>query len=377
MPIVVILVIAFVFIYWENIVAFFFGALVYIVLPIGGLVLLMYMFKMIIPRKPVTPARESPPPNPEPPPPRIEPKGPTYEYKTTPRLHIKLDLDDRTPTSARVTNGAFKGRDVASMSIEELYDFRNECFKSRDKESLRTIATLKRKTEKKGWAARIVRTKHFEVLLDERKEHAIRATFKFHTELRPFAGRELKDLTFEEIAQYRKEFAGQEKMAEQVFEEVLGLSTQREPSARPQADITVFTGLSANMTVQDAYEILGMESASRSEAHKRRQVLHQRVHPDKIGGHRLSQLVNQAIDRLQTVNELPPIADLQAPGSMTLREAKEILGLDEEPSIADINQSSHDVVGKVHPGIKGGCRRLEQLVLQARELLLEHHGAAD
>ena len=376
MPIVILIAIFFVFVYWDSIVQF----LTTVGIVVIGLVLAFFViqlgfiiartraeFRQRMEREERT-AREI-----------EERKRREAEWRRaniyTLFLHVRLDPQGYSK-SATVRSGKFHGRDVVGMDINELYEFRIESLGAGDETSWRVVDVLRQQSEGPKWSSRLGKTDYLFVLWNEDQTRALRAHFRFlpELELRGFAGKEIAEQSGEIIRNSLRYFEDVDQASAHAVKDIFDHKA-RDSGGRNEDGERRFGGMSpSTMTRRDAAEILGLDVGSPdADVHTRFRKLQQAVHPDREGSARLAQLVNQARVKMTE----PPdrdefnrhhFAGLQSSGEMSHSEAMEILGLEEDFTVSDVKHRTRKVVGLVHPGT-GGSERLEQLVLQAQRIV--------
>ena len=385
MPLVFLVAIGLVVLYWDDISSFFSGVLLYIVLPIAGLAIVIYMFKMMGSSQPVTPPEPAPQPKPEPPP----PKPPVVDICGW--LRTTWSNESRTRIVRLEVNfmGLPKKRRYEWHDLERLSPKVVMHILVNDRGDRSSYAkTIEKALEdlnagwRMSWNERWIKTPNvrFELTQDRKTlQNALVLTGAYRN-------RTNNDLTKTEYAQLCAGLRKVDPSAVSLLSVVKPSARRKEPppgstagqsEPRPTND-PPFTGLT-KMTLRDAAEILGIHTAiSTGQVKRNYNKVISKVHPDResqktnfVGSKFLAQLVNQAyktISERSLTDHAKP--ELQSKGAMTETDAASILGLEENASIPEVNRRATPLLGQVHPRMSGS-RRLEQLVLQAHEVMLE------
>ena len=390
MPYIVIVVIALIFLYWQNIVAFSFDMLVYIVLPISGIWILTYIFKKI--------GSDSGPPETKPNPldPETRPqsrKPPVVDLY----LWLRTTWSDESRTrivrlEVNVMGHPKKRRDEwhnlkrlsPKVVMYILVNHRPDRtpYAKAIEQALEDLDASWRMS----WDERWIKTPNvrFEMTVNRISLHnALLLTGAYRN-------RTCNDLTDGEYAQLCAGLRKVDPSAVSLLGVVRANAAAKEPpnssstgQSRPRptdepSELPPFTGLT-KMTLRDAAEILGIHTRTNTDqvkSHYNKVI--SKVHPDRespktntVGSKFLAQLVNQAyktISEGSVTDHAQP--ELQSEGPMTGTEAAAILGLEKNASIPEVNRRATPLLGQVHPRMSGSPR-LEQLVLQAHEVMLE------
>ena len=301
--------------------------------------------------------------------------------KLTSLLHVRLDKNGE-PRSARVIEGDWKNPEILAMEAEEIFELRRECRRARNRDSYDYLKDVLKKFGNPEQVSRVKDTQYLVYVTNEDKTVARKAYFRNQPRFRSLFLRDIASLDDNEVNGCLEFFDNDDKASARVARDVLGLrrdtgngsdGTAYEGPPKEKTRTQPFTGLS-RMSVRDAAEVLGLKiEAPATLVQQRAKSLQQLLHPDKGGTDRLSQLVNEARNVLardrhrESADETR--APDQAPGRMSPSEAADVLGLKEGSGEREVKASARRLLGLVHPDAEGS-RRLEQLVTQARELML-------